>query len=182
MNVEKTPFDELIVIKSKCFEDNRGWFLESYNTQEFLNNKLLYKFVQDNHAYNKSENTFRGFHLQSFPFQQTKLIRCIRGSILDIVIDLRKGSKTFGKSYSITLSSRNRLQLLIPKGFAHGYITLENDVEIEYKVDNYYNKDSELTISYKDPLLDIDLRTEDLIISDKDRKAKFLKSLDEIAQ
>jgi dTDP-4-dehydrorhamnose 3,5-epimerase len=151
----KTDFPGLLIFEPKVFEDSRGCFFESYNENIFLSEGINIKFVQDNQA-QSSCGVLRGLHYQLAPHAQTKLVRTLSGSILDVVVDIRKGSPTYSKVFTIELSAANRKQLLVPKGFAHGYSVLSETAEVFYKCDEFYNKESEGGIIYNDPLLNID--------------------------
>jgi len=171
MPLIKTDFPGLLIFEPKIFEDSRGYFFESYNENVFAAEGITIKFVQDNQA-QSSYGVLRGLHYQLAPYAQTKLIRVLSGSILDIAVDIRKGSPTYGKVYSIELSAANKKQLLVPKGFAHGYSVISETAEVFYKCDEFYNKDAEGGIMYNDPLLNIDwqIPADKAIISDKDLK------------
>ena len=165
-----TEFPGLMVYEPKVFGDDRGYFFESYNEQLFHAEGIGYRFVQDNQA-RSSYGVVRGLHFQLAPHAQTKLIRALEGSILDVVVDLRKGSPSYGKVYSIELSAENKKQLLVPKGFAHGYSVLTETAEVMYKCDAFYNKDSEGGVLFNDPALAIDWKipADKMILSDKDK-------------
>lgn len=169
MPFEKTEFPGLVVYTPDVFEDNRGYFLESYNQSVFEKEGIHIKFVQDNQA-GSSYGIIRGMHYQLNPRAQIKLIRVLSGKILDVVVDLRKNSPTYGKVYSIELSGINRKQLLVPKGFAHGYSVLSENAEVFYKCDDFYNKESEGGLMWNDPELGIDwqLPADKVIVSEKD--------------
>ncbi|MEO6135472.1 MAG: dTDP-4-dehydrorhamnose 3,5-epimerase [Ginsengibacter sp.] len=172
----KTGFPDLLIFEPKVFEDHRGYFFESYNQQLFLDNDVQINFVQDNQA-KSSYGILRGLHFQQDPYAQTKLIRAISGEILDVAVDLRKGSPTYGKAYTIILSAENRKQLLVPKGFAHGYSVLSETAEVMYKCDAFYHKSSEGGISWNDPQLSIDWKipADKVIVSEKDSVLKGLE-------
>ncbi len=165
----ETDFPGLIVIQPKVFEDNRGYFFESYNKKVFMENGIDIPFVQDNQA-RSSYGIVRGLHYQLDPFAQTKLVRVLSGRIIDAVVDLRKNSPTYGKAYTIELSGENRKQLLVPKGFAHGYSVISETAEVLYKCDAFYNKESEGGIFWNDTALSIDwqIPADKAIISEKD--------------
>lgn len=171
----KTDFPDLLVFEPKIFEDSRGYFFESYNENVFSAEGITIKFVQDNQA-QSSYGVLRGLHYQLAPYAQTKLIRVLSGSILDIAVDIRKGSPTYGKVFSIELSAANKKQLLVPKGFAHGYSVISETAEVFYKCDEFYHKEAEGGIMYNDPLLNIDwqIPADKAIISDKDLKHRGL--------
>jgi dTDP-4-dehydrorhamnose 3,5-epimerase len=165
-----TEFPGLMVYEPKVFGDDRGYFFESYNEQVFHAEGVNYRFVQDNQA-RSSYGVVRGLHFQLAPHAQTKLIRTLEGSILDVVVDVRKGSPSYGKVYSIELSAENKKQLLVPKGFAHGYSVLSEIAEVLYKCDAFYNKAAEGGVLFNDPALNIDWRipADKMILSDKDK-------------
>lgn len=170
MELIQTGFRDLIIIKPRIFEDSRGYFYESYNLNGFSSAGIHQQFVQDN----QSESTYgviRGLHYQLDPFAQTKLVRALQGEIYDIAVDLRKGSPTYGKWFGIELSASNKLQLLIPKGFAHGFSVLSEKAVILYKTDDFYNKAAERGIVYNDPSLQIDWKidTSEITVSERDR-------------
>lgn len=165
----KTDFPGLFIIEPVVFTDSRGYFFESYNENNFKAEGIDIKFVQDNQS-KSSYGVIRGLHYQLNPYAQIKLIRVISGAILDVVVDLRQGSPTFSKVFSIELSADNNKQLLIPKGFAHGFSVLSSTAEVTYKCDEFYNKESEAGILYSDPALNIDWKITPgkEIVSDKD--------------
>lgn len=169
MIVNRTEIEDLFIIEPRVFADKRGYFYESYNKSEFERNGLFYDFVQDNQS--KSQyGVIRGLHYQLEPFAQAKLVRVLEGKVLDVVVDLRTSSPTFGQHFSIELSEDNYKQLLIPRGFAHGFSVLSEIAVFAYKCDNFYNKPSERGIIYNDPILAIDWKIPDneQIVSDKD--------------
>jgi dTDP-4-dehydrorhamnose 3,5-epimerase len=176
MKISKTFLKDLLVIEPQLFKDDRGFFYESYNKKK-LNKKINIVFVQDNESKSK-RGVIRALHFQKPPHAQTKLVRCISGEILDVAVDLRKNSKTYGKSFSIELSSKNNKQLLVPKGFAHGFQVLSETAIVNYKVDNYYNPKSDSGIIWNDKDLSIDWNL-DLkpILSEKDLKLISFKKL-----
>ena len=169
MNLIKTKLDGLVVLKPTVFKDNRGYFMESYNEKKI--NKLLgnVNFVQDNES-ESSRGVLRGLHFQKPPYTQSKLVRCLKGSVLDVVLDIRKDSKTYGIFETISLTEENKKQLFIPKGFAHGFIVLSKSAIFSYKVDNYYNQDSESGVLWCDLDLNIDwkINKNEIIVSEKD--------------
>ena len=169
MPFKETGFPGLLIFEPVVFEDNRGYFFESYNENICKAAGVEIDFVQDNQA-QSSYGVVRGLHYQLAPHAQTKFIRVLSGAILDVVVDLRKGSPTYGKSFSIELSAQNKLQLLVPKGFAHGYSVLSATAEVFYKCDTFYNKSAEGGVLYNDPALQIDwqIPAEKQIVSDKD--------------
>lgn len=165
----KTEFPGLMVFEPNVFEDSRGYFFEAYNEKQFHQEGIDIRWVQDNQS-SSTYGVIRGLHYQLPPYDQTKLVRVLRGKILDVVVDIRKGSPTFGKSYTKILSAKNKRQLFIPKGFAHGFSVLSKRAEVLYKCDGFYNKESEGGIIYNDPALAIDWRLSktDAIVSEKD--------------
>ncbi|MDJ0644413.1 MAG: dTDP-4-dehydrorhamnose 3,5-epimerase [Flavobacteriaceae bacterium] len=166
MNIEKTFIDGLLVITPQVFADDRGYFLESYNKKK-LETILDVEFVQDNESASQ-KGVLRGLHFQNPPYAQGKLVRVIKGSVLDVVVDLRKESETYGRHYKHVLSGEHKEQLYIPKGFAHGFLVLEDDTIFSYKCTDYYNKDSETSILWCDETLHINWQIENPIISEKD--------------
>ena len=178
MEVIKTPIQDLLIIKPKVFGDHRGFFMESYNKKTWSEAGLNYDFVQDNRSFSK-KGTLRGLHMQTGDAAQSKLVTCLSGKVLDVVVDLRDGSSTYGKSFSIELCSEKKNQLLIPRGFAHGFLVLTETAEFFYKCDNFYNPAMETGIIYNDPDLAIDwgMDESELILSEKDLKLPKLKDL-----
>ena len=174
MKISKTFIKDLLVIEPQLFKDDRGFFYESYNKNNLDINIV---FVQDNES-KSYKGVIRGLHFQTPPFEQTKLVRCVSGNILDVAVDLRTNSKTYGKSFSIELSSENNRQLFVPKGFAHGFQVLSEIAIVSYKVDNYYNPDSDSGLIWNDKDLSIDWNL-DLkpILSKKDLKLISFKEL-----
>lgn len=170
MTLKETKLKDCFIIEPQIFKDQRGYFLETFNQKKFqeLTGKTV-DFVQDNESLS-SKGVLRGLHYQTGIFAQAKLVRVIKGKVLDVAVDLRKDSPTFGQHFSIELSEENKLQLYIPRGFAHGFIVLEEDTLFSYKCDNFYNKASESGIIYNDSTLNIDwiLNQDQLIVSDKD--------------
>ncbi|MEO6833128.1 MAG: dTDP-4-dehydrorhamnose 3,5-epimerase [Chitinophagaceae bacterium] len=171
MKLTPTPIADLLILEPRVFEDARGYFFESFNWEAFR--KLTghkTDFVQDNQA-KSSKGVLRGLHYQNNPTPQSKLIRVLEGRIWDVVVDIRKGSATYGEWYGIELSAENRKQLLVPRGFAHGYSVLSDTAEIMYKCDNYYDKSAEAGIAWNDPSLNIDWKIDlaEVLVSDKDK-------------
>jgi len=171
----KTEFAGLLVFEPAVYEDSRGYFFESYNEKTFLNENIDLRFVQDNQS-SSSYGVVRGLHYQLSPHAQTKLVRVLTGTIVDIAVDIRKNSPTFSKVFSIELSAENKKQLLIPSGFAHGFSVLSERAEVLYKCDDFYDKESETGIRYNDPQLSIDWKIPDdkIIVSDKDQQLPLL--------
>jgi len=173
MNIETTSFKDLIIIEPEIFKDKRGYFTEFYSKKK-LDNFIDVAFIQDNESCSQKD-VLRGLHFQKPPFEQAKLIRVIKGKILDVVVDLRKDSNTFKKHFKIKLSSENKKQLYVPKGFAHGFVVLENDTIINYKCSNYYNPMAEFTLLWNDKNLNINWEIENPILSEKDKIGIELK-------
>jgi dTDP-4-dehydrorhamnose 3,5-epimerase len=169
------PMSELIVIEPRVFKDSRGWFYESYSVRNAEPSGIKDSFVQDNHSYSAMKGTIRGLHYQAPPMDQVKLVRCTAGSVLDIAVDIRSGSPTYAKWFGIVLSSKNKKQLYIPSGFAHGFLTLEDDCEVQYKVNKFYSKEHERCIRYDDQDIGIDWGVHSPLLSDRDSQAPFLK-------
>ena len=171
MNLIKTKLNGLLVLKPTVFKDNRGYFMESYNQKNI--NKLIgnVNFVQDNES-ESSRGVLRGLHFQNPPYTQSKLVRCLKGKVLDVVLDLRNNSKTYGMIETILLSEENKEQLFIPKGFAHGFVVISESATLSYKVDNYYKPEFESGIIWNDPDLNIDWRINkaEIVVSEKDTK------------
>lgn len=170
-----TDIPGLMIFEPKVFEDNRGYFFESYNQQVFASAGINNSFIQDNQS-SSSYGVIRGLHYQNHPHAQSKLVRVINGAILDIAVDIRKGSPFYGKSFGIELSSDNKKQLFIPSGFAHGFSVISEKAEVAYKSDGFYNKESEAGICYSDPALNIDWKIppDKIIVSDKDIQLPLL--------
>ncbi len=175
----KTEIPEVIVVKPKVFSDERGFFLEFYKRSEFVAFGIDEEFVQDNHS-KSVKGVLRGLHYQLYPKAQGKLVRCIKGKIFDVAVDIRRGSPTFGKYVSVELSADNGLMLFIPKGFAHGFLTLSEEAEIIYKVSGAeYSKEHDRSIRWDDPDINIKWPLEkEPILSQKDSDAPFLKDAD----
>ncbi|TRX04474.1 dTDP-4-dehydrorhamnose 3,5-epimerase [Flavobacterium gawalongense] len=169
MTIEKTAIEDLVIIQPTVFEDSRGYFFEAYNQAKFLENGINYQFIQDNQSFSK-RGVIRGLHLQINPFAQAKLVRVLEGEILDVAVDLRKDSPTYGQHVSVVLSAENKKQLMVPHGFAHGFSVLSETASVLYKVDQLYHKESERGIRYDDPTLAIDWRVsaDEVVVSDKD--------------
>ncbi|MDX2129525.1 MAG: dTDP-4-dehydrorhamnose 3,5-epimerase [Chloroherpetonaceae bacterium] len=175
MKVIETPIQGLVILEPKVFEDARGFFYESYNEKRFHELGIKAKFVQDNIS-RSVKGVLRGLHYQLAPFSQGKLVRVSIGEVLDVAVDLRKGSPTFGQSFAVKLSEQNRLLFWVPEGFAHGFLVLSETAEFNYKVTNYYTPASDRTLLWNDPGLKIDwgIHSNEVIISDKDRIGKTL--------
>ena len=168
MTIKETPLKGLVIIDPKVIKDDRGYFFESFRKSILTDRGFDLEFVQDNESLS-NKGTVRGLHLQAPPFGQDKLLRVVRGSIYDVVVDVRKDSNTFGHSYGIELSGSNNLLFFIPQGFAHGFCCLEDETIVQYKCSNYYNRDSEMGVSWNDPELQINWPIDNPIVSDKDQ-------------
>ena len=175
MKVTETNLKGVYVLEPKVFGDARGWFMESWSQQKMVAADLNFDFVQDNHSYSAEKGILRGLHYQTNPMAQAKLIRCSRGEIFDVAVDIRKNSPQFAKWTGVILSAENKKQLLIPRGFAHGFLTLTSDVEVQYKADNFYAPRSDGNIRWNDPEIGIEWPFEPTLLSDKDRYAPLLK-------
>ena len=179
MKVEQTSIEGLVVIEPEIFYDSRGYFFESYNQNLFIKKLGDFKFVQDNES-KSSKGVLRGFHFQKPPFEQAKLVRCIEGEVLDVALELRKNSSTYGKHEKVILSGDNKKQFFIPRGFAHAFLVLSETAIFSYKVDNIYAPQSDSGIIWNDPSLLINWGIDDskLIISEKDKSLGVLKNFE----
>lgn len=174
MVINETKLKGVYIIEPKVFGDARGWFSESWSKRKFIENGLYYDFVQDNHSFSAKRGTLRGFHFQIEPKAQAKLVRCSNGSILDIAVDIRINSPTYKQWISAELSAENKKQLLIPKGFAHAFLTLTDNVEVQYKTDEYYSPDHDAGFLWCDTSVGVDWGIETPILSEKDKNAPLL--------
>ena len=179
MNVIKTDIEGVVIIEPKIFEDSRGYFFESFSQREFDEKVAPIVFLQDNES-KSSYGVMRGLHFQKPPFTQSKLVRCVKGSVLDVAVDIRKGSPTYGKHVAVELTEDNHRQLFIPKGFAHGFAVLSDTAIFQYKCDDFYHPEADGGISILDESLEIDWKipTDKAILSDKDTKDPMLKNFD----
>ena len=177
MKILHTNIQDLILIKPDIFKDDRGYFYESYNNQKIKDLGINYDFVQDNESKSKV-GVLRGLHFQLPPFEQGKLVRDIKGKDLDVADDLRKKSSTFGQHFKIILSEKNHLMFWIPPGFAHGFLSLSDDTIFSYKCTNYYNKQSEASLLWNDPILNINWPMKDPILSEKDSMSILFKDFE----
>lgn len=179
MNVIRTDIEGVVVIEPQVFGDERGYFFESFNAERFLaQTGLRVEFVQDNESRSK-RGVLRGLHFQREPYAQAKLVRVVQGRVIDVAVDIRPGSPTFGKYVATELSGENHRQMFIPKGFAHGYVVLEDNTVFQYKCDEYYHPEVEDGIAWNDPQIGIEwpLPEDEIILSDKDRKRRTLREL-----
>ncbi|MEK3838566.1 MULTISPECIES: dTDP-4-dehydrorhamnose 3,5-epimerase [unclassified Paenibacillus] len=178
MKFIKTHLEDVLVVEPAVFGDHRGWFMETYSEAKFHEQELRYQFVQDNQSYSAVKGTLRGLHFQLNPKAQTKLVRCTRGSIFDVAVDIRQGSPSYGKWFGIELNAENKKQLLIPKGFAHGFMTLTEDVEVQYKCDELYAPECDGGILWNDPDIAIEWPMDVIpVLSAKDEQAPLLKDV-----
>jgi dTDP-4-dehydrorhamnose 3,5-epimerase len=178
VEIKETGIKDLVLLTPKIFKDDRGYFYESFSEKVLKNLGLDYNFVQDNQSFS-SYGALRGLHFQNSPHAQAKLVRVIEGEVLDVAVDLRPQSATFKKHFAVKLSGENNLQMLIPRGFAHGFVVLSKTAIFAYKCDNYYNKESDGGVRYDDSELNISwiLDKKDLIVSDKDKSLPLLKDI-----
>ena len=179
MEVTKTSIDGLLVLQPRVFRDRRGYFFESFSQREFDEKVAPIRFVQDNESMSQ-RGVVRGLHYQRAPYTQTKLVRCVRGAVLDVAVDIRKGSPTYGQHVAVELTEENQLQFFIPKGFAHGFAVLSETAVFEYKCDEFYHPESEAGVSIMDPSLGIDWRTPlaEAILSEKDTRLPLLRDIE----
>lgn len=175
MNYISTEIKDLYIIEPKVFGDNRGFFMESWSKRDMEEHGLFYDFVQDNHSSSTVKGTLRGIHFQRGDKAQAKLVRCVKGAVLDVAVDLRPDSPTFKKWVSVELSAENKRMFLIPRGFGHGFVTLTDDVEFLYKADNPYCPEADGNILWSDPEFGINWGVKDPILSEKDKKAPLFK-------
>lgn len=178
MKIIQTKLEGVVLIEPKVLGDSRGFFMESYTSNKFSELGLNYTFIQDNHSLSVETGVLRGLHYQLNPKAQTKLVRVAKGAIYDVAVDIRKDSNTFGQWVGVILSEANKRQLLVPKGFAHGFCTIVPNTEVLYKVDEYYSPENDRGIIWNDPFLGIDWPTSNPILSDKDTRHPLLKYAD----
>lgn len=178
MDIINTKIQGVRIVEPNVFDDARGYFFEAFNGHSLKSAGILFSPIQENCAYSLKKGTIRGLHFQNDPVAQAKIVRCVKGSVLDFAVDLRKGSPTYLNHVSVLLSEENKKQLYIPRGFAHGVISVEDDSMIEYFADNPYSPEHDRSIRYNDPQIGIDWGTEDLILSPKDMNAPLLADSD----
>lgn len=178
MKFTKTNLRGVVIVDPVVFGDNRGYFMETYNQGEFHCNGIFNEFVQDNQSFSSQKGILRGLHFQNEPHAQAKLVRCNKGAILDVAVDIKKGSSTYLKYVAVELSGENKRMLMIPRGYAHGFLTLTDDVEVIYKADNLYNKESDRSVRFNDPAISLDWGVENPILSAKDANNKNLNETD----
>lgn len=179
MEIIKTKIEGILIIEPRIFKDERGYFYESFSQREFDEKVMPIRFVQDNESMSV-KNVIRGLHYQKMPYTQSKLVRCTQGTVLDVVVDIRKGSPTFGQHVTVELSGENHRQLFIPRGFAHGFAVLSDTAVFQYKCDNFYAPQAEAGIQLSDSTLGIDWRIplQEAILSAKDLKYPLLKEVE----
>lgn len=175
MKFTKTKLDGVVIIEPDVFGDHRGFFMESWSQKKMEDAGLCYNFVQDNHSMSSIKGTLRGIHFQKGDKAQAKLVRCVRGAVLDVAVDLRHESPTYKQWIAVELSEDNKKQLLIPRGFGHGFVTLTDEVEFLYKADNYYAPEADGGIRWNDPEIGVEWGVEKPILSAKDKNNPFLK-------
>ncbi len=178
MTLNETAVNGVFEIEPKVFGDNRGWFYESYSKQEFERLGITADFVQDNRSFSAQKGTLRGLHCQTNPKAQAKLITCLKGAILDVAVDIRKGSPTYMKWVAVELNEDNKKMLYIPKGCLHGFVTLTDNVEVTYKVDEYYSPENDRSVCFCDPEIGVEWGIEAPVLSEKDKNAPLLKDSD----
>lgn len=178
MTIIKTDIEGLFIIEPILLYDDRGWFSETFNERVLKDLGIVSNFKQDNHSLSKKKGILRGLHFQMKPYPQTKLVRCTKGKIWDVAVDLRESSPTYLKWFGIELSENNHKMLLIPHGFAHGFVTLDDYTEVQYKVDNFYNASLDRSIYFEDPQINIKWPLKKVILSEKDKNAPLLKDSD----
>ena len=178
MKITEQKIKGVFLIEPDVFGDERGWFFESYRKDRLTEAGIVADFVQSNHSMSTEKGTLRGIHFQNNPMAQAKLIRCTKGAVLDIAIDLRKGSPTYRQWIGVELSAENKKSFFIPRGFGHGFITLTDGAEFQYQVDNYYSKEQDRSIRFDDPEIAVDWGNDSPILSEKDKNAPLLKDSD----
>lgn len=179
MKITETAVKDVYILEPKVFGDHRGWFTESWSKRTLTDAGLFYDFVQDNESYSTKKGTIRGLHFQKGEASQAKLVRCVKGAVLDVAVDIRKSSPTFGKWVAVELSEENKKQLLVPRGFAHGYATLTDEVDFLYKTDNYYCPEAERGVRWNDPQLAVEWGIEEPVILERDAKAPLFADITE---
>lgn len=175
MKVTETKLKGVYVMEPQVFGDARGWFMESWSEKKMEEAGIHVGFLQDNHSFSAQKGTLRGLHYQLNPMCQAKILRCTRGKIFDVAADIRRGSPTYAQWVGVEMSAENKKQLFIPRGFAHGFITLTDDVEVQYKADNYYAPECDGNIRWDDPEIGVEWPIRPVVLSGKDEKAPFLR-------
>ena len=174
LKATETNLKDVLILEPQVFGDARGWFMESWSLRRMEEAGIHVDFVQDNQSFSATKGTLRGLHYQLNPMCQAKLLRCTKGSILDVAVDIRKGSPQYAQWTAVELSAENKKQLFIPRGFAHGFLTLTDDVEVQYKADNYYAPECDGNIRWNDPEIGVKWPFDPVILSEKDEKAPLL--------
>ncbi|MFN3576718.1 MAG: dTDP-4-dehydrorhamnose 3,5-epimerase [Tabrizicola sp.] len=177
MDIVPTSLADVLILTPRRFGDARGWFTETWNASRMAEAGLDLTFVQDNHSFSAMKGTLRGLHFQRPPRAQDKLVRCSRGAILDVAVDIREGSATYGRWVAVELTADNGRQLLVPKGFLHGFLTLTDDTEVQYKCTDFYSPDHDGAVRWDDPAIGIDWGISAPILSDKDARAPLLSEI-----
>lgn len=177
MQIEPTALADVLILTPRQFGDSRGWFCETWNAARMAEAGIDLAWVQDNHSFSAAKGTLRGLHYQSPPRAQDKLVRCSRGAILDVAVDIRAGSASYGKWVGVELSAENRRQLFVPKGFLHGFVTLTEGAEVQYKCSDLYSPDHDGAVRWDDPAIGVDWGATAPILSDKDAKAPLLAEI-----
>ena len=178
MTYETTEIEGLRIIHPDCFRDARGWFMETYSRPKYEEMGITCTFVQDNQSFSEGRGILRGLHFQNAPFAQAKLVRVVQGAVFDVAVDLRHDSPTYRKWFGLELSAQNMTQFFIPRGFAHGFVTLTDKVEFLYKVDNVYSREHDRSVRFDDPEIGVAWDIEDPILSEKDLQAPLLRDSD----
>lgn len=182
MNVIETKIPGVLIIEPDVHGDHRGYFMETYSKKKYEELGINVEFVQDNMSFSAQKGTLRGLHWQNAPMAQSKLVSCTKGTVIDVAVDIRKGSPTYKQWVSVELSAENKRQFFIPQGFAHGFLTLSDDVEFRYKVDNFYSKEHDRGIRYDDPTIGVDwgglLNGIEPVLSEKDKNGPLLDDSD----
>jgi len=178
MDLIQTEINGVYIVEPRVFGDNRGWFCETYSKKAFEELGITADFVQDNRSFSAQKGTLRGLHCQTDPKSQAKLVSCIKGSILDVAVDIREGSPTYMKWVAVELTEENKKMLFIPKGCLHGFVTLSENVEISYKVDDFYSPENDRSICWCDPEIGVEWGVETPVLSEKDKNAPLLKDSD----
>ena len=178
MKMVDTKLPDVKILEPDVFGDHRGWFMETWSQKKLAELGINLTFVQDNQSFTAKKGTLRGIHFQNGEWSQAKLVRVVAGAVIDVAVDLRKGSPTYLQWVGVELSAENKRQLLIPRGFGHGFVTLTDNVEFVYKVDDDYNKESDRSVRFDDPQIGVDWGVSDPVLSDKDKNAPFLKDSD----
>ncbi len=178
MDIEKTNIEGAVVLTPKVFGDNRGWFMESYSKRTLEQAGIFDDFIQDNRSFSAEKGTLRGLHCQTEPMAQAKLLTCLKGEIMDVAVDIRKGSPTYKQVVCVKLTEENKKMFYIPAGCLHGFVTLSDNVEVMYKVNNFYSPENDRSVRFDDPELGVEWNIENPILSQKDLNAPLLKDSD----